>query len=108
MENNNHCGCGHDHHHHGEEEYPTIKLTLDDDRELECIVLEIFKVEQQEYIALLPNGEEQALLYRFNEEEEAEGPQLENIENDEEFNIVSEVFLELMENNHVEEGEILE
>mgnify|MGYP001101597929 CR=1 FL=1 len=32
----------------------TVTLTLDDDSELECIVLNIFKGGDREYIALLP------------------------------------------------------
>ncbi|WP_026476719.1 DUF1292 domain-containing protein [Alkaliphilus transvaalensis] len=91
------CCCGHDHHH----EHQTIKLLLDDDRELDCTVLEIFQVEEQEYIALLPEGEENVLIYRFNEEEE--GPQLANIEDEEEFQTVSDVFLEMMQQGEEEE-----
>ena len=34
----------------------TVTLTLDDDSELECIVLNIYKGGDREYIALLPTG----------------------------------------------------
>ena len=59
----------------------TVTLTLDDDSELECIVLNIFKGGDREYIALLPldengdNTDGQIYLYRFidnGEEEEVE------------------------------------
>ncbi|MBM7614197.1 DUF1292 domain-containing protein [Alkaliphilus hydrothermalis] len=125
MENNNHsCGCGHNHEHEGEElnnhhhehgcgcghqhnledEYESIRLMLDDEREMECFVLEIFTIgdDEQEYIALLPKGEESVLLYRFNEDAEDE-PQLINIEDEEEFQKVSEVFMQIMDGEDVEE-----
>ena len=81
----------------------TVTLTLDNDEELECAVLTIFETEGREYIALLPLNEEgnsddgQVYLYRFiNNGEDAE-PDLENIEDDAEFDRVSEAFNEWME-----------
>jgi uncharacterized protein YrzB (UPF0473 family) len=38
------CGCGHDHEH----EHDSITLSLDDGTELNCIVLEIFTVDDKE------------------------------------------------------------
>lgn len=98
------CGCGHDHDHNLEEEYETIRLVLDDEKEMECFVLEIFTIgdDEQEYIALLPKGEESVLIYRFNEDAEDE-PQLINIEDEEEFQKVSEVFMQIMDGEEAEE-----
>ena len=86
-----------------ENESLTVTLTLDNDEELECAVLTIFETEGQEYIALLPLNEDgnsddgQVYLYRFiNNGEDAE-PDLENIEDDAEFDHVSEAFNEWME-----------
>lgn len=86
-----------------ENETLTVTLTLDNDEELECAVLTIFETEGREYIALLPLGEDgnsddgQVYLYRFiNNGEDAE-PDLENIEDDAEFDRVSEAFNEWME-----------
>ena len=66
-------------------------------------VLTIFETEGREYIALLPLNEDgnsddgQVYLYRFiNNGEDAE-PDLENIEDDAEFDRVSEAFNEWME-----------
>lgn len=73
-----------------EDEYDIIYLTLDDDTELECSVLGIFDVEDEEYIALVPLGEEEVLLYKFIEDDE--DFELMNIEDDEEFELVSEAF----------------
>ena len=81
----------------------TVTLTLDDDSELECIVLNIFKGGDREYIALLPldengdNTDGQIYLYRFIDNGEEEEPGLENIEEDEEFNRVSTIFNEWLD-----------
>ena len=62
-----------------EESHDIITLTLDDDSELECVVLSIFPVKEDQYIALMPveeleKDEEQSevLLYRFSESEDGE------------------------------------
>ena len=70
-----------------ENEAITVTLTLENDEELECAVLSIFEAEEREYIALLPLDENG---------EDAE-PDLENIEDDQEFERVSNAFNELME-----------
>lgn len=81
----------HDHSHDHEHEH--ITLTLDDGSEIECHVLGTFEVDDIEYIALLPIGEEEVFLYRYTEDED--GIELINIEDDEEFDIVSEAFYAL-------------
>lgn len=86
-----------------ENEALTVTLTLDNDEELECAVLAIFESQDQEYIALLPldeNGESddgQVYLYRFINNGEDREPDLENIEDDAEFERVSEAFNEWMD-----------
>ncbi|PAB56730.1 DUF1292 domain-containing protein [Anaeromicrobium sediminis] len=84
-------GCG----HHSHEEAAKMYLTLDDGEELECEVIGVFEVENKEYIALLPVGEEDAFIYTFEETEE--GPVLDQIESDEEFEIVAKAFKELFQ-----------
>lgn len=92
------CNCDvphtHDHHH---EEYDTIVLTLDDDTELECIVLDVFEVDDQAYIALVSIEEEQVLIYRYHEVEDGEENEftLDTIDDEEEFELVSRAFNEL-------------
>lgn len=107
--NGNCCG-GHDHdhdHEHVHEEYDTIVLTLDDDTELECIVLDIFEVEGQEYIALVSVEEEQVLIYQYHEVEGSEDEfTLDTIEDEEEFNRVSDTFNELFVDGFVDEEAI--
>ena len=89
------CGCGHDHdHEHGyEEELETMFLTLDDDTEMECGILGVFEVEGKEYIALLPLEDETVLIYQYREE--GDEIVLDLIEDDEEFNRVSDAFYDL-------------
>lgn len=97
-EQNNSCGCGHEHehhHHHPQEmddEVPVLKITLQDDTEMDCYVLGIFEVREKEYIALLPTDEEQVLLYEYNETEG--GLELNVIEDDEVFELVAKAFEE--------------
>lgn len=86
-DSNQDCNCGHD---HANEEETIINLTLEDGSELECDVIGLFEIEEKAYIALLPMEEEEVLLYEYTEIED--GIELEQIESDEEFNLVSEAF----------------
>lgn len=90
------CGCGHNHEHE-----PMITLTLDDDTELECIVMSIFPVGEKEYIALLAadSTDEEAsevYLYQYVEHDDDE-VELINIEDDNEFEEVSQAFDALLD-----------
>lgn len=102
------CGCNHeqdhnqdhDHNHchdhnHDHEEIQTINLELEDGTKLKCIVLTTFELNDKEYIALVPEGEEDVFLYQFKEIDG--GLELINIENDEEFELVSKEFYEIVE-----------
>lgn len=65
-----------------ENESLTVTLTLENNEELECAVLNIFEAEEKEYIALLPldengdNTDGQIYLYRFIDNGEEEEPDL--------------------------------
>jgi len=79
-----------------------ITLTLDDDSELLCDVIATFPAtvngKEQMYIALLPTDatpESEIFLYRFFED--GEEIDLQNIEDDEEFEIASDAFDELLD-----------
>jgi uncharacterized protein YrzB (UPF0473 family) len=89
------CGCGHDH------ECDTITLYLDDDTKLNCIVIDIFSVNDKEYIALQPEegekDDDNVFFYRFIQEDENEEPQLLNIEDDDEFDAVLDAFEEMLD-----------
>ena len=86
-----------------ENESLTVTLTLENNEELECAVLNIFEAEEKEYIALLPldengdNTDGQIYLYRFIDNGEEEEPGLENISEDEEFDRVSAIFNEWLD-----------
>lgn len=86
-----------------ENESLTVTLTLENNGELECAVLNIFEADEKEYIALLPldengdNTDGQIYLYRFIDNGEEEEPGLENIEEDEEFDRVSAIFNEWLD-----------
>lgn len=104
----NNCGCSdhdHDHHHHHEDEMDVIQLTLDDDSTLECGVLGIFEVEDKEYIALLPLGEDEAedeaLLYEYKELEDEEF-ELALIDDEDEFNSVVDAFYALFSDGEID------
>lgn len=78
----------------------TVTLTLDDGELLECVVLTIFEAGGKEYIALMPeSGEDEdgnVFLYRYAETEDGQ-PDLTNIESDEEYEIVSDAFDEILD-----------
>ena len=81
---------------------PTVTLTLDDDTEVTCAVINIFPAGDRRYIALLPlnengqNEEGEVYLYRFYEDDKG-NPNLENIESDEEYELAAEAFDETMD-----------
>ena len=102
----NHCGCGHDHDHDIEEqELETMTLTLEDDTEIQCAVLGVFDVEGiegKEYIALLPEDDETVLIYEYKELENDE-IELLTIEDDAEFDKVSDAFYSIFDDEDEEE-----
>ena len=86
-----------------EDEELFVTITLEDDSEIECEVLTIFEVEEQDYIALLhDNGDGEIFIYRYFEDEDGE-PGLDNIETQEEFDMVSEVFDSIVEDGEYDE-----
>lgn len=100
-----------------EEEAMTITLTYEDGSEEECIVMDIFSVEElgeQEYVALLsvPELEDaeddevevegEVVLYRYEELEDGE-ISLDSIDDDEEAQIVEQAFQALLEDEAEEE-----
>ena len=87
----------------------TMTLDLDDGGKLECIVLNVFPVNNREYIALLPMNDEghveedaQICLYRFEELGDDE-VNLETIEDDDEFELVSDYFDEMLDEQEFNE-----
>lgn len=90
-----------------EEQEMTVTLTLDDDTEMECVVLTIFQAGERDYIALLPvegavSDEGEVYLYRYVETAEGE-PSLDNIEDDDEYELVADAFDELLDDQEFDE-----
>ncbi len=89
------------------EEVMTVTLTLDDNSVVECEVITIYEADGKDYIALLPlneNGESESgdvYLYRYFEE--GGEPSLENIEDDDEYEIAADAFDEWMDEQEFEE-----
>ena len=90
-----------------EEDVITVTLTLDNDEVVECAVLTTYEAGGNEYIALLPMdeaGEEatgDVYLYRYREVDGE--PTLENIDDDEEYEIAADAFDQWMDEQEFEE-----
>ena len=87
----------------------TVTLLLDNNESVECAILCILPVQGKDYIALLPLDDEgdteeesRVFLYRYIEHEDGE-PELENIDDDEEFEIVADAYDEWLDTQEYEE-----
>ena len=85
----------------------TVTLTLENNEEIDCAVLTTYSANGRDYIALLPLDEDgesadgDVFLYRY---EEVDGePTLDNIEDDEEYEIAADAFDEWMDEQEFEE-----
>lgn len=90
-----------------EEQEMTVTLTLDDDTEMECVVLTVFQAGERDYIALLPvegadSEEGEVYLYRYTETDDGQ-PSLDNIEDDDEYDLVADAFDELLDAQEFDE-----
>lgn len=81
----------------------TVTLTLDNDETVECAILTIFAVDGKDYIALLPLNDEgenedgEVYLYRYISNDGAGQPTLENIEDDDEYDAVTDMFDQMLD-----------
>ena len=80
-----------------------VTLDLDDGSSMECQILTIFEADGRDYIALLPvdedeqpNEDGEVFIYRYSEDAE-------NIEDDEEYEVVSDRFDELLDEAEFED-----
>lgn len=96
------------------DEEMTVTLDLEDGTTVTCSIVTILTVNKQDYIALLPlddkgeNEDGEVWFYRYSENEKNpnEEPELAYIDDDEEYEIVSDAFDEYLDN--VEFDELLE
>lgn len=91
------CGCGHNHDDMSDfaEQIEYITLTLEDGKEHSCAILGTFDVPtiaDKEYIALLPEGTEEVIIFSYEVDEEE--MTLDPV-SDEEFEEVSQEFMSL-------------
>lgn len=80
-----------------------VTLDMDDGTSVECAIMTIFEVDDQDYIVLVPVDENdepvaegEVYIYRYFEDEDGT-PSLDNIESEEEFEKVSERFDEFLD-----------
>lgn len=93
------------------EEEMTVDIELEDGQKVNCAVITILTVNQKDYIALLPldeNGENQdgeVWFYGYREDENDPNaePELLYIEDDEEYETVSDAFDEFLDNQEFDE-----
>jgi len=93
------------------EEEMTVDLDLDDGRKITCAVVTIIEVNAKDYIALLPMVEEDDDLYgevwfygyKENPDDPNEEPELIYIDNDEEYEAVSDAFDEYLDTQEFDE-----
>ena len=86
-----------------------VTLDLDDGSSVECQILTIFEADGRDYIALLPldengdtNEDGEVFIYRYSEDAEG-NPSLANIEDDDEYEVVSDRFDELLDEAEFED-----
>lgn len=101
------CGCGVECEDELESEVDegVIHLTLEDGTEIDALVLGFFEVEDKEYVALLPEEDEDVLVYEFIELED-DAFELKYIDDQEEFDAVSEAFHILFSDEEMEDDEM--
>lgn len=93
-----------------EDEMDDIRVELElDDETVQCKILTIFETEGQDYIALIPvdeNDEENedgdVYIYRYFEDEEG-NPSLENIEDEDEAEMIEDIFEQWLDDQEFEE-----
>ncbi|MBO4415299.1 MAG: DUF1292 domain-containing protein [Lachnospiraceae bacterium] len=75
-----------------------ITITLEDDTELLCDVIAIFDCNGRDYICLLPVDDPDGdfIFYRYDENEDGEC-ELDDIEDDDEFDAVTDTFEEMLD-----------
>ncbi len=86
-----------------EEEYDVITLTFEDNSTQDCVVLAVFGIDTQDYIALMPvehleseDEEGEVYLYRYSEDKNGE-PVLNDIEDEEEYEMVADSFDQILD-----------
>lgn len=93
------------------DEEMTVELELEDGSTVNCAIITILEVQQKDYIVLLPldengsNDDGEVWFYRYKEDENDpdKEPELEFIEEDDEYDMVADAFDEFLDNQEFEE-----
>jgi len=93
------------------DEEMTVELELEDGKIITCAIVTILTVQKKDYIVLLPldeNGENEdgeVWFYRYFEDENDPNaePELEYIDNDDEYETVADAFDEFLDNAEFDE-----
>jgi len=74
----------------------TLTLTLEDGKELNCEVLATLEIDNKEYIAVLPENEDEFWIYEYSENEDGT-LNINNIDDDNLFDKVGKAFEDMFE-----------
>ncbi|HCW53147.1 MAG TPA: hypothetical protein DG753_05295 [Clostridium sp.] len=75
----------------------TMNLSLDDGTDLQCKVIDIIEFDSKYYIALVSEDGHRAFMYEYHEEKDSDDFELLNIDNEETFNKVKEIFNKIID-----------
>lgn len=81
------------------DEIGTVTLELEDG-DIECRIIAIYPVGEHQYTALQPitdNDEEAIIIYRYIDHGEDEDPEIEYIDDDEEYDLAADGFDEILD-----------
>lgn len=91
------------------EDLDTVVLTMEDDSEVTCAILAIYEAQGRDYISVWPLDENDELvedadpmIFRYIDHGEEE-PELENIEDDDEYEIALDAFEEILDDEEYDE-----
>lgn len=74
-----------------------MNLELDDGSNIQCRVIDIIEVDSKYYIALVNESGERVFMYQYYEENDSDSFELLNIDNEDTFNKVKDIFYEIIE-----------
>ena len=74
-----------------------MNLSLDDGTDIKCRVIDIIELDSKYYIALVNEDGHRAFMYEYHEEKDSDDFELLNIDNEDTFNKVKEIFANIIE-----------
>ena len=83
-----------------------MNLSLDDGSDLQCRVIDIIELDSKYYIALVNEDGHRAFMYEYHEKKDSDDFELLNIDNEDTFNKVKEIFANIIEEDEAGESEV--